>query len=355
MIHGVHDPARQPERIDLLRREAALLRQLALEVRAIELLDRAHQRRLGDPIHVHDLVLHAPLDLRRDRVHGLHGIPRIGLAVRRDRHRLAERDQDATPKRFARLEREPDGDDGKPARMRVLVPERDAGRAGLDTLYARFGVRRPFGVDRDELLPIERRGARGEHLGIPVGAPGRLGAGEPIAMIAEPGRFLRHRRMRLSMSAHHRRVRTPHGRIRPPLLRVRGSPRQGRATFGLIRGRPSLRRGGRSFACSGVIRLPVDGNRAARGEESSEQGMAEQRRRREIVHGARQHGADQQRIDQVVRMVDAQQHRATCGHAFGVPHVDPLEEEPEPEAADRANHAVEAIARAVRPGRGHAL
>ena len=44
-------------------------------------------------------------------------------------------------------------------------------------------------------------------------------------------------------------------------------------------------------------------------------------------------------------MVAAEEHRAAGGHALEVAHVDPLEEEPQPEAPDGAEHTVEAIRR----------
>src|SRR5437870_12461014 len=53
--------------------------------------------------------------------------------------------------------------------------------------------------------------------------------------------------------------------------------------------------------------------------------------------------ADQQRVDEVVGVVDAEEHGAVGGDALGVADVHRSEEEPEPEARDRAHGAIEAV------------
>src|SRR5438445_5417473 len=51
----------------------------------------------------------------------------------------------------------------------------------------------------------------------------------------------------------------------------------------------------------------------------------------------------QQRVDEVVRVVDAEEHGTRVGHALGVAHVHGLEEEPEPEAGGRADEPVKPV------------
>jgi hypothetical protein len=63
---------------------------------------------------------------------------------------------------------------------------------------------------------------------------------------------------------------------------------------------------------------------------------------------AGQHGAHQQRVDQVVRVVDAEEDRPSGGHALGVPDLDGLEEEPQPESCDPPDGGVEAVGRLDR-------
>src|SRR6185369_13715085 len=80
-----------------------------------------------------------------------------------------------------------------------------------------------------------------------------------------------------------------------------------------------------------------------REKESCHEGLAEERGRGEVMHLAANDGANEERVDEVVRMIDAEEHRSRRGHVLGMVHVDGLEEEPQPELRDRAHAAVEAI------------
>src|SRR5207244_12489978 len=72
----------------------------------------------------------------------------------------------------------------------------------------------------------------------------------------------------------------------------------------------------------------------------------------EVVHLAPHGSADDERVDEVVGVVDAEEHRPLMGHALRTAHVDRLEEEPQPEPRDRAHGPVEAV-HALR--RAHAV
>ena len=142
--------------------------------------------------------------------------------------------------------------------------ERDACRARLDALDARFCVRRPLGVDRDQAPLGERRGARRERVDVRVQR-------------------------------------------------------------------------------SWVVPFAIDGDRPAGPEEPRDERVTEERGGGEVVDLPPHGGADQQRVDQVVRVVDAEEHRAGVGHPLGMAWVHRLEEEPEPEASGRADEPVEPI------------
>jgi hypothetical protein len=153
--------------------------------------------------------------------------------------------------------------DSSPGRAR-LVAQRDAGGAALDALDVRLGMRRAFGVHRNEAAALERLEAGGKCF-----------------------------------------------RIRVHLVRV--------------------------------VLLPVHGDRPARTQETGNQWVAEEPRRGEVVDLPLERGPDDQRIDQVVRVVDAEEHRARGRDALGVPDVDGLEAEPEPEPNDEPHGGIEAV------------
>src|SRR5205823_15006141 len=131
------------------------------------------------------------------------------------------------------------------------------------------------------------------------------------------------------------------------------------ALEGLAAGRERPRvplRPGRRVREAGAARgrwvlLPVDRDRAARREEAPDNPVPEQRRGREVVDLAGQGSANQQRVDEVVRVVDAEEYRTPLGHAFRMADIDGLEEEPEPKARDGADGPVEPV-RAVPRGGG---
>jgi hypothetical protein len=56
-----------------------------------------------------------------------------------------------------------------------------------------------------------------------------------------------------------------------------------------------------------------------------------------------EHCCDDQGIDQVVRVVDAEEHRVNGRDALRVPDVDRLEAEPEPEANDEPHGGIETV------------
>ena len=264
--HRVHDRARQAKDVHLALGEAALLAELTHQLAPIELLDGVHEAGGVDPLDVDDLGLHAPLDRRRQRVDGAHGIGRVGAEVRRDRNGRTERDEHAALERLARLERQPDRDQRELARPRVA--ERDARRARPDALHARLGVRGALGIDGHDLVVGEGAMAGREHGAVGVFVHGLA----------------------------------PHGIL------------------------ASIHRDG-----------------AGGEEEAGQQPLAEERRGREIVDLARHHRTDQERVDQVVRMVDAEEHGPGRRHTLGVAYVDAPEEEPHPEAREATQRRVEAI------------
>ena len=94
-----------------------------------------------------------------------------------------------------------------------------------------------------------------------------------------------------------------------------------------------------------VVLPPVHGDGSCRVQEARHERIAKQRGGGHVVHLAREHGRHDQRVDEVVGMVAAEEHGAAGGHALEVAHVDALEEEPQPEAPDGADDAVEAIDR----------
>src|SRR6185295_1415252 len=95
---------------------------------------------------------------------------------------------------------------------------------------------------------------------------------------------------------------------------------------------------------AGIVLLAVDGDRPAGGEEAGHQGIAEQGRGRQVVDLPREDAADQQGVDQVVRVVDAEEHGARGRHQVRPDNVDVLEEEPEPEPANPTDHRIKPIA-----------
>ena len=93
----------------------------------------------------------------------------------------------------------------------------------------------------------------------------------------------------------------------------------------------------------GIVLLPVHRYGSAGAEKPRHDGIAEERSGGEVMDLAREHGADEQRIDQVVGMVHAQEHGAARGDLLPAPDVHLLEEEPDPEAADETDDRVEPI------------
>ena len=90
----------------------------------------------------------------------------------------------------------------------------------------------------------------------------------------------------------------------------------------------------------GVL-LPVHGNGPAREQEARDERVPEEGRGGEEVHLPIERGGDQQRVDEVVRVIDAEEHRPRLGHPVGVAHVHRLEEEPDAEAGQRPHRGVE--------------
>ena len=74
--------------------------------------------------------------------------------------------------------------------------------------------------------------------------------------------------------------------------------------------------------------------------------IAEQRGRGQVVDLAGEHGAHQERVDQVVRVVDAEEHGPAARDDVRAADVHPLPEEPHPEAADEPDAPVEPVAAA---------
>src|SRR5216684_1063403 len=94
---------------------------------------------------------------------------------------------------------------------------------------------------------------------------------------------------------------------------------------------------------AGVVLAPVEGNGPAGLEKFPDEGIAEEGGRGEVVHLALHHRAHEERIDEVVRVVDAEEDGAGPGDALGMPHVDGAEEEPDPEAAKEPHEGIEAV------------
>src|SRR4029453_5325875 len=92
-----------------------------------------------------------------------------------------------------------------------------------------------------------------------------------------------------------------------------------------------------------VVRLPEDGNHTQRDEEPRGKRVAEERGGGEIVHLPREDNPHEQRVDQVVRMVDAEEHRTDARYPLGVPDLDALEEEPDPESREQPDDGIEGI------------
>ena len=71
--------------------------------------------------------------------------------------------------------------------------------------------------------------------------------------------------------------------------------------------------------------------------------VAEERGGSEVVHLPREHRPYEQRVDQVVRMVDAEQHRTHGRYPLRVPDLDALEEKPDPEPRDHPDDDIEGV------------
>jgi len=91
----------------------------------------------------------------------------------------------------------------------------------------------------------------------------------------------------------------------------------------------------------GVVRLPVDGNHPQGEEKPGDERVAEERGGGEVVHLPREHRPHEQRVDQVVRVVDAEENRTHARYALAVPDLDALEKEPDPEPRDHPHDGVE--------------
>ena len=144
------------------------------------------------------------------------------------------------------------------------MAQRDAGRAALDALDARLGMRRAFGIDRNEATALERLETGGK------------------------------------------------------CFRIRIHP---------VR----------------VVLLPAHGDRPARTQETGDQWVTEHRRGGEEVDLPPERCRDDQGIDQVVRVIDAEEHRAVGRDALRMPDVNGLEAEPEPEPNDEPHGSIEAV------------
>src|ERR671919_19722 len=98
--------------------------------------------------------------------------------------------------------------------------------------------------------------------------------------------------------------------------------------------------------------FPVDRNHSEGDEEPCDERVAEERGGGEVVHLPREHRPREQRIEQVIRMVDAKQHRTRGRYPLGVANLDALEEEPDPEPRDRPHDGVEGVhySLGLRPG-----
>ena len=110
----------------------------------------------------------------------------------------------------------------------------------------------------------------------------------------------------------------------------------------------------------GIVLTPVDGDGAHAEEKPREELVAEERGRGEVVDLARHHGPHDERVDEVVRVVDAEQHGAPRRDTLAVPDAHAPEEEPDPETRDPTDERVRAIHAVAREPRrrgdgGHRL
>ena len=78
-------------------------------------------------------------------------------------------------------------------------------------------------------------------------------------------------------------------------------------------------------------------------QEARDQWITEHRRRGEEVDLPPERCRHDQGIDQVVWMVDAEEHRAVGRDPLGVPEVDGFEEEPEGETNDEPHGGIESV------------
>src|SRR5216110_2880354 len=76
-------------------------------------------------------------------------------------------------------------------------------------------------------------------------------------------------------------------------------------------------------------------------EKPGDERVAEERGGGEVVHLPREHRPHEQRVDQVVRVVDAEENRTHARYALAVPDLDALEKEPDPEPRDHPHDGVE--------------
>src|SRR5206468_4432370 len=92
-----------------------------------------------------------------------------------------------------------------------------------------------------------------------------------------------------------------------------------------------------------IVLPAVDGDRPAGPEKRRDESAVEEPGGGKVVDLPPDSRSDEQRVDEIVRVIDAEEHRAGVGHALGMAHVHRLEEEPEPETADRADDPVHAL------------
>ena len=93
----------------------------------------------------------------------------------------------------------------------------------------------------------------------------------------------------------------------------------------------------------GIVLLAIDRDRARRAQKAREEGIAEERRRGQVVDFPRHDRAHQHRVDEVVRMIHAEEHGTPLGHALAMVGVDALEQEPHPEPRDPPDRLIEAV------------
>ena len=92
-----------------------------------------------------------------------------------------------------------------------------------------------------------------------------------------------------------------------------------------------------------IVRPPVHRNRSERQQGPRDDGIAKEPSGREVLHLPWEQRSHEQRVDQVVRVVDAEQHRTRARDPFGVPDLDALEEEPHPEARHHPHDGIERV------------